>query len=243
LQLSQYKANRALLSFSKAERTRELCTRCMQPRLTCLCSVIRPFDCNIKFVILQHTREAQKRISTGRFSHLCLKDSEHFRGFQFNGKEINELLENKNFHSVILFPEIDSLNISQVEPTKLNDYFSPDKKLCIFVLDGTWTTAKKILSHSPKLQALPKICFQAPTPSRFRVRQQPNVNFYSTAEAIHQCIEILGTSRGFAVPSRLHDNLLQTFEHLVNYQIELANQPKRWCQWNAPVKSLSTAQR
>ncbi len=214
---------------------RGLCIRCLQPSLTCYCKLLQPFDPKIQFVILIHGREARRRIATGRLAHLCLQNSLLLQGYDYSDdKRVDAILENPSNFSVLLFPGADAKNLSQEEPVKLS--VPKGKILTVFVIDGTWITARKTWQRSTNLQKIPKICFNPNRPSRFRVRKQPQANFFSTVEAIHETIELLGEEQGFPVSSREHDKLLQVFDHLVDQQIELAKTPKLFCYWRGPKK-------
>ncbi len=101
--------------------------------------------------------------------------------------------------------------------------FKPNKNIVIFVIDGTWRTAKKMINQSPCLNTLPRISFTPPAPSRFHVRKQPRPECYSTIEAIHHTIELLGPVRGFPLGERRHDSLLFAFENMVRRQLDLAH--------------------
>jgi DTW domain-containing protein YfiP len=71
------------------------------------------------------------------------------------------------------------------------------------------------------LKTLPRICFTPVTPSQFQVRKQPKPFCYSTIEAIHHTIELLGPSFGFDLASRAHDNMLEVFDSMVDQHIAL----------------------
>ncbi|MCB0386381.1 MAG: DTW domain-containing protein, partial [Bdellovibrionales bacterium] len=83
MNIQQYKKNRWEAEKRELERYRVVCSNCFQPLVGCYCSVLRPFDPQIEFVILIHPIEARKRIATGRLSHLILKNSHFFRGQNF----------------------------------------------------------------------------------------------------------------------------------------------------------------
>jgi len=102
--------------------------------------------------------------------------------------------------------------------------FPKNKKLTIFVIDGTWLTAKKMIKHSHNINQLPRIAFTPVRPSTFRVRKQPHENCLSTIEAIHHTIELLGPTQGFDVNSRKHDHLLDAFDSMVELQLEFIRQ-------------------
>lgn len=104
--------------------------------------------------------------------------------------------------------------------------------LAVIVIDGTWATARKMMRLSVNINRLPRVCFTPPTPSNFRIRKQPKVECYSTIEAIHHTIELMGgcgggiapmASDGDAWAARAHDILLDVFDQMINRQIELAH--------------------
>ncbi|MGE3262341.1 MAG: tRNA-uridine aminocarboxypropyltransferase [Bacteriovoracia bacterium] len=212
---------------------RGLCLQCLRSPVTCICAHLKPFDPKTKFVILTHLREAQNRIGTGRLSHLMLTSSEMLIGTDFTGHaRVNELVQDGRNHCVILYPGEHSMNLSTFSPKERGSLFPESKALVVFVIDGTWFTAPKILRLSKNLQSLPKICFDPPAPSRFRIRRQPKPYCHSTVEAIHHTIDLLGDSRGFNVGKREHDHLLYVFDQMVEQQIDYGARPKLFCQWS-----------
>lgn len=202
-------------------RHRELCPRCVQPGFSCYCPHLNPIDCKIKFVILIHPIEVRRRIATGRMAYLCLQNSVLIDGQDFSyNKQVNEIIQNPDHQSVVLYPGKESFNISSLPQVELQSLIQPRKQLVIFVIDGTWATAKKTMNRSENLKALPKICFTPQQLSQFRVRKQPDPNCFSTIEAIHQTIDLLGSSVGFSVQQRSHDHLLYVFDKMVQRQLE-----------------------
>ena len=98
------------------------------------------------------------------------------------------------------------------ENTGITYYVALDtlsKTPLILVVDGTWNTARKMLRLSRNLHSVPRICFTPVRPSRFRVRKQPHPNCYSTIEAIHQTLELLGPSQGFDILTGRQSRLLR----------------------------------
>ena len=112
-----------------------------------------------------------------------------------------------------------STNLSLLDEKEKHELFPTNKKLRIFVIDGTWATARKMIRQSENLKTLPRICFSPTKPSNFRVRKQPDDNCYSTIEAIHHTIELIGDTQGFAVQDRTHDRLLNVFDYMVERQL------------------------
>lgn len=199
---------------------RTLCTVCTQPDFCCYCDHLTTFDPKINFVVLIHPVEVRRRIATGRMSHLCLSGSYLIKGQDFTQDSlVNELINDQDYYSVILSPGLTSKNLSNFTEVEKENIFPQNKKLRIFVIDGTWATAGKMIRQSENLRTLPRICFTPPQPSNFRVRKQPKPYCYSTIEAIHHTIELIGASQGFKVHERAHDKLLTVFNFMVERQL------------------------
>lgn len=208
-----------------APTTRSLCLACLQPDFGCYCRHLKPFDPKIKFVILMHPLERKRRIATGRMSHLSLEGSALVVGSEFNDDpQVNSVLADPSLYPVILYPGSQSLDLSAISPVEISTVFPEGKRLAIFVVDGTWATAGKMLNRSENLKKLPRVCFVPKAPSRFRVRKQPAEGCFSTIEAIHQTIELVSPACGFSLASRQHDALLYVFDKLVERQLEFIRQ-------------------
>lgn len=205
---------------------RILCSRCLQPEFSCYCSNIKKINSNMKVVILIHPIEARRRIATGRMAHLCLENSVLVRGQNYSANhQVNEILSDPSFHSIILYPGPQSKNISRLNASnEIKNLVPAGKTLALFVVDGTWATARRMLRQSQNLNTLPRICFTPPGPSQFRVRKQPAPECLSTIEAIHHTIELLGPVLGLAPDFRDHDHLLVLFNQMVNRQLEFIQQ-------------------
>lgn len=210
----------------KAERLKQVpkyrivCQTCTQPDFGCYCAQVKPFDAKINFVVLIHPIEVKRRIATGRMSHQILQNSYLIKGQDYSyNDQVNDLIDDSNYHSVILYPGPSSTNLTMLSENEKQILFPLNKKLRIFVIDGTWATARKMIRQSQNLKRLPRICFSPTKPSNFRVRKQPDANCYSTIEAIHHTIELIGASQGFNVAKREHDQLLHVFDYMVERQL------------------------
>ncbi|MES3037449.1 MAG: tRNA-uridine aminocarboxypropyltransferase [Bdellovibrionota bacterium] len=220
MDIQEYRQRRETL-LSEKPKYRCLCMTCMQPDFGCYCPHVQKFDPKIKFVILIHPIEVKRRIATGRMSHLCMPSSKLVMGQDYTlNKEINEILEDSNNQPVVLYPGRKSLNLTGMSAEQRTEVFDSGKTPVVFVIDGTWATARKMIRQSKNLFDLPRICFTPPGPSRFRVRKQPGVECYSTIEAIHHTIELLGDSAGFSTMDREHDKLLYVFDKMVERQLD-----------------------
>lgn len=221
MDLENYHSRRQVLQ-NQEKKYRELCLNCRQPESGCYCEHVHAFDPKIKFMILIHPLEVKRRIATGRMSSLCLTGSELIRGTEYSqDTQVNGVLDNPNHHCVVLYPGQSSVNLTHATSEARLELTPANKKLVIFVIDGTWSTAGKMIRRSPNLMALPRICFTPPGPSQFRIRRQPALECYSTIEAIHHTIELVGSSVGFDVESREHDNLMYVFNKMIEKHLQI----------------------
>lgn len=209
-------------------KSRAFCWSCRQPEAACYCASVRAFDPEIEFVILIHKIEARRRIATGRMSHLLLKGSHLIEGSDFNDHPlVNELIARPDARAVVLYPGPTALNLSRASLETLQQLTTfgsadepklPKPRLIVFVIDGTWATARRTMRLSENLARLPRVCFDPSRKSAFEVRKQPADHCVSTLEAIHHTIELLGESQGFETKARAHDHMLDIFSMMVKRQ-------------------------
>lgn len=224
MDIETYKRRRALIS-QEAPTYRNLCTRCLQPEFGCYCQHVQGFDPKIKFVILIHSLEFKRRIATGRMSHLCLENSELICGQDYSSHQrVNQLIEDPKYQPVVLYPGRTSLNLTEASCDEKQNYFVSDKTPLIFVIDGTWATARKTMHLSQNLKSLPRVCFTPTRKSQFRVRKQPAEECYSTIEAIHHFIELMGPREEFDPAEKYQDRLLFVFNKMVERQLEFIDE-------------------
>lgn len=202
-------------------KSRAFCWTCRQPAPACYCARLKPFDPEIEFAILIHKIESRRRIATGRMSHLILERSHLIEGEAFDDNpRVQALLQRDDVQPVILYPGPNSTDISCASGTASLTTTSPEKRLLIFVVDGTWATARRTMRVSTSLNRLPRISFSPIRTSQFLVRKQPADYCLSTLEAIHHTIELLGESQGYDIASRRHDHLLEVFSSMVDRQLQ-----------------------
>ncbi len=220
MDIESFKQRRQELKQSE-KQYRDLCVSCLQPQFGCYCTHVKKFDPKIKFVILINPIEVRRRIATGRMSHLCLQNSELIVGQDYSkNKRVNEILEDGKYQPVVLYPGRNSQNLTEMNYSQKDRLFSLDRKPVVFVIDGTWATARKTMAQSQNLKEIPRICFTPPGPSQFRVRKQPGEECYSTIEAIHHSMELLGPHVGFDIAAKEHDGLIHVFNKMVERQLQ-----------------------
>jgi hypothetical protein len=90
---------------------------------------------------------------------------------------------------VLLYPGPDARNLSAGGLTAAD---LGGRTLLVFLLDSTWSGARKMLRLSPSLQRLPRVMFISSSPSRYVIKQQPQEGCLSTLEATHEMLRALG---------------------------------------------------
>jgi hypothetical protein len=178
-----------------------MCYRCFWPKPLCWCDSIQPMDTATRFVFLMHPKEfKQEKAGTGRLTHLCLKNSEILVGVGFDEVEsVQALIHDPRNYAVLLYPGIEARNLSQGD---LPAAELAGKRLLVFILDATWSGARKMLKLSPSLQRLPRVMFTPTSVSRFIIKQQPQED-------------------------PMPDQLLGLFQRMQDYQIRCACDPDK----------------
>lgn len=199
-----------------ALRYRDSCQQCRLSKAVCDCARLQPLTTQTEFVILMHPEESRRRIATGRMTHLMLSTSHLFTAESFESHpHVQALLTDRARDCAVLYPGREAIDIATVQPRS-----GGPRKRTIFVLDGTWRTAKKMLRLTPALTKLPQIYFTPPRPSTFRVRKQPKASCFSTLEAVHHML-------GYYEPElSRRDHLIEMFDLMVERQIRYENEAR-----------------
>lgn len=204
--------------------SRETCYRCFWPKAICWCPSIQPMATRTKFVFLMHPKEFKKeKASTGRLTHLCLADSVIHMGIGFDdAAEVQALIADPQNFPVLLYPGTEAKNLS-TGGLAASDLAG--RRLVVFLLDATWSCARKMLRLSPSLQRLPRIMFTPTGRSRYVIKQQPQDGCLSTLEATHELLLALERSGLDHYP--LPTQLLGLFDRMQEFQIRCAADPTR----------------
>lgn len=203
---------------------RDACLGCNRVKNLCFCSDIKPFEIEPLIVQLVHPKEVKRTIGTFRIVKLSLTNSIWIRGWGEDFDQNQKLLSLVNdpvHYPMILYPGEDSLNISALTHDELKQKIPAGKRLVIFVIDGTWATARQMIQRSKVIQSLPKLSFDVNSPSIYEFRRQPEKFCLSTVEAVSVLIENL-KQKGLCSPTP-HDGhlaLIQSFKTLVHSQLK-----------------------
>jgi len=190
---------------------------------TCVCEYIHPLKTKTRFIILMHPKEYQKQKSgTGYLTKLQLENSEIIVGVDFtNSKRVNNILNKENSNSFLLYPGIDNFNFSTSKGSEINTFMGNSPN--IFILDGTWPCARKMLKLSKNLQQLKRVSFDNKIKSKFIIKQQPESLCLSTIESVHTVLNLFNKS---GLEQCDTSNFLKPFEKMIEHQLEYVLNPK-----------------
>ncbi|WBX74108.1 DTW domain-containing protein [Tenacibaculum pacificus] len=164
-----------------------------------------------------HPKEYKKeKNGTGRMTNLQLENSEIIVGVDFtNNKRVNEILNKENNSSFLLYPGEDTFNLSVKKSSDIISFMGDNPH--IFILDGTWPCARKMLKLSKNLQKLKRVSFDNKIKSKFTIKQQPAPLCLSTIESVYTVLNLLNQSELEQCDTK---NFLVPFEKMIVHQIE-----------------------
>ena len=198
------------------------CYKCMRPSSSCICKHLNPIHTKTRFIILMHPKEFKKeKNGTGHMTKLQLENSEIIVGVDFtNNTRVNEILIKEKSCSFLLYPGKDNFNLSIRKSSEIISFMGNNPH--IFILDGTWPCARKILKLSKNLQKLKRVSFDSKIKSKFIIKQQPASLCLSTIESVYTVLNLLKEgeveqcdTKGFLIP----------FEKMIEYQVECILNP------------------
>jgi DTW domain-containing protein YfiP len=192
------------------------CLNCFRPLENCFCGDLRPVDTGVKFVFLMHPHEAyRQKTGTGRLAALSLTGSRIIIGRDFDANpEVRELIADPSFFPMVLYPGKDA---SMAESFRFSEAMER-RTLLIFLIDATWTEARKMMHRSESLRALPRLSFSRAYRSSFSIKTQPQAHCLSTIESSYYLVKELQKA-GVCDPEMDAEGLMAVFEKMVNFQI------------------------
>ncbi len=170
--------------------------------------------------------EAKKeKMGTGRISLAMLANSQMIMGVDFTeDNEVNGLINDSDNYCLTMYPGERSLNVSEHDVTPLQNLLSEKKNVIVFLIDGTWPCAKKMMRLSKNIRALPRVSFTATHTSIFEIKEQPADYCLSTLESIHFFIQECNR-RGVEETHKKEDQMIAVFKEMINFQKECALNP------------------
>ena len=189
----------------------------MRPSSSCLCEHVSAIHTETRFIILMHPKEYRKeKIGTGRMTNLQLENSEIIVGIDFTEhSRVNELINQGDNSSFLLYPGKDSFNLSTRKSSEINSFMGSERN--IFILDGTWSCANKMLRLSKNLQKLRRVSFDNSITSKFVIKQQPESLCLSTIESVYTVVNLLKKA---GLEQSDTKGFLKPFEKMVEHQVD-----------------------
>jgi DTW domain-containing protein len=201
-----------------------MCYRCFWPKSLCWCKDITPIETRTKFLILIHPKEyKQIKAATGRFTHLCLKNSELHMGVGFDEHEpVQSLINDPRYFPMLLYPGETAINISEQGCAFAIPQY---RQLLVIILDATWRLSRKMLHLTTTFQNLPRLMFVPGEKSRYMIKKQPHDWCLSTIETAHELMTALEKAGmdTYARPTQMLDLFLKMQE----YQIACCKDPAK----------------
>lgn len=177
------------------------CYACFRPAESCFCASIPRIDNRIEVLILQHRRERFHRFNTARIVHQALRNSQLLVDRTDN---LARRLRLKP-HAGLLYPGPGATLISDLQPA--------ERPQQLVVVDGTWHHTKTLVRDIPALRSLPRYQLAPSSPSRYRIRLEPNDAALSTVEATVAALRVLEPETAGL------ELLLTAFEKMVDTQL------------------------
>jgi DTW domain-containing protein YfiP len=152
----------------------------------------------------------------------CLGNAHLFIEKVFHKKSFGPILENACNDpdgTWVLFPSPDSLDICDIVSANMKATNSPLKgeypMRHLVIIDGTWTSARRILSRNSKLfESMRKVCIKPKQLGQYRIRGEPNSQCLSTLEAAAYCV---ATIEG---DETVYDRMMMVLDGLVESHTE-----------------------
>lgn len=162
------------------------CFRCRMHLELCVCDVFPRFSLRTKVIPIIHSREYWRPSNTGYLTKLCLENS-----------EIRKKSGLQSFAESAVAPEVGRTNYV-LFPAEGATVLSPDlkkaaeadgKPITLFVPDGSWRQASKMVTRDPVLSQLPKVVVpEWFSPSVYRLRTESRPEGMATFEAIARAV-------------------------------------------------------
>jgi DTW domain-containing protein YfiP len=207
---------RTELPKAAAPAHREECYVCRRAKKNCLCGGAKPFATKTRFIILMHTKEAHKqRTGTARLAKMCLTNAELIIGTDFTSHEhVNALIQDPAYSPFVLYPGPQAVSFGSLA----EEFRRGEKIPLVFVIDGTWRGAQRVLRKSRNVSALPRLSFSGSYASQFKIKKQPRPHCVSTIEAVYYlCKE--AQAAGYEDLKGQEENLMAMFRELVDTQL------------------------
>lgn len=195
------------------DTARKYCYTCSRPSRVCLCNSIKIENNTCEIGILQHPNEVGKTFNTAKVAQLSLSKSFLITGIAFD--------DNLDFKNTLNAYDLTKVGVLYPSSTAIPLSDAPKDLQCLFVVDGTWPEAKKILNQTQAFNTIQHYGFIPKSESRYVLRKEPSVDYVCSLEAIVESLRILESN------DQAYDSLIRTLDVMLQLQADLKNTNSR----------------
>ncbi|QDE29731.1 tRNA-uridine aminocarboxypropyltransferase [Shewanella polaris] len=154
---------------------REYCQRCLYPKNSCLCKVIKPMSVVTEVVVLQHPSEVKHAKNTVRLLALALPQIRIVVGESpADFVDLRRYLEEQTKPVYVVYPNEHSQTVAEA---------GASEAAIIILVDGTWRKAYRMLQLNPWLGDYPSLHLEVEDESQYIIRKAKRSDSLSTLEA------------------------------------------------------------
>jgi DTW domain-containing protein YfiP len=170
--------------------------------------MIEPFRAHTNILLLQHPNEFRKYYSTAKLVRASITNCRLMRGVMFDDVELQHALA--SYKPFLLYPGHDAHDCEALPLTSNN---------IVIVIDGTWDEAQKIVYRNPLLHSIPRVSFQRPLTSSYRIRRPPKSTYLSTVESIGHLLTLNAVCSGCPQMIPNYQGLFHVFNEMIERQL------------------------
>ncbi len=153
------------------------CFGCRMPPFACFCAQVPRIVTRIRIVVIRHCAEVVRTSNTGRVVARALVNSA-LVDHGLSGLPV-DLSPHIRPDAMVLFP-VPAPSLEREPPSTL------------FVLDGSWSHARRMRWRIPAVAELPSLSLPAPAIAPMRIRRAPQPEQLATIEAVAAALDFFG---------------------------------------------------
>lgn len=155
----------------------------------CVCDVFPRYNLKTKVIPIIHSREYWRPSNTGYLSKLCLENCNIRKKSGLQSFAEAAVQPEKGRTNYVLFPAPGAIVLS---PALKEEAEAQGKPITLFVPDGSWRQASKMVTRDPVLSSLPKVVVpECDRASVYRLRSESRPEGMATFEAIARALGAL----------------------------------------------------
>ena len=175
----------------------------------CVCFQLPQLSIDAHIALLMHENELRRETNTGQWLLKSLPNcSKHIWQRKSPCPELVKLLANKKFQPVLLFPDEDSVPMSQFCRQVTEECKTP----LFIILDGTWQESSKMIRKSPWLEEVPRAHIIPCRRSEYQLRRNQSEGHLCTFEVATEVVRNLGEERQAESMAKFLTHYMQIYQ-------------------------------